>query len=133
MVGGSIEGVEAVELGLNFRAVGHGEADFAKNPAQLLANQRQRMVGASRQIRTRKGRIDCRPELSGKFGGLDPTKGSVKKGLNLSFRLVDQFPHCGALFLWHGAHLLHDRSEFAIRAHVAGFGGLKFRTGSRGP
>jgi hypothetical protein len=49
----------------------------------------------------------------------------VELGRELRLGLVDELAHGGALLLGHGAHLLHQRGEFAVGADIAGLGGLE--------
>jgi hypothetical protein len=55
VVGGRVEGVETMELVLDFRAVGEGEAHAAEDGDGLVADQRERMERTSGQRRGRAG------------------------------------------------------------------------------
>ena len=46
VVGGGVEGVETMELVLDFRAIGEGEAHAAEDADRFVADQRERMQGA---------------------------------------------------------------------------------------
>jgi hypothetical protein len=50
VVGGGVERVEAVVLGLDLRAVGDGEAHLAQDAAHFLADEGERMIGAGAGI-----------------------------------------------------------------------------------
>ena len=91
------------------------------------------MVGTGSGIGRRQGRVDRRPELGGDLGGRNPLQGGVEQRLQARLGLVDQFAHGRPFLLRHGAHLLHQRGELAIRPDQAGLGGLEVRArGQRG-
>ena len=54
VIGGSVEGVEAIALALELRAVGDGEADFAKARDDVLGDFRERMLFAKRTAAARR-------------------------------------------------------------------------------
>ena len=53
MIGGSVEGVEAVTLALDLRAVGDGEADFAKAADDVFGDLSDRVLFAKRTAASR--------------------------------------------------------------------------------
>jgi hypothetical protein len=128
MVGRGVQRVEAVELGLDLRAVGDGEADLAQDPAHLLAHEGERVVRARAEIRRRQRGVHGGPELRGQLRVRDAGQRGIEVVLQLGLGLVDQLADDGALVLGHAAHLFHQRGELAIRADVAGLGGLEVGT-----
>ena len=125
MVGGCVEGVEAVVLGLDLRAVGDGETDLAQDAAHLLAHERERVIRAGAGVGGRQRGIDGGAKLGLQFRRLDGAEGGVEERLQRGLRLVDELAHGGPLVLRHGAHLLHQRGELAVGADEAGLGGLE--------
>ena len=133
VVSGSVEGVETVILGLDLGAVSDGEADLAENAAHLFADECERVVGAGPAVGGRQRGVDGGAELGLELGGLDLREGGIEQRLEAGLGLVDELAEAGALVLWHGAHLLHQRGEFSVGADVARLGGFELRArGERG-
>ena len=87
------------------------------------------MIRAGAGIRGRQGRVHRRAQLRGKLARFQTSESGIKVGLQLGFCFVDQLAHGGPRFLGHGPHLLHQRGQFAVGSHIAGFGGLKVGSG----
>ena len=126
VVGGGVEGVEAVILGFDLGAVGDSEADFAQDAAHLFADERERVIGAGADVGGRERSVDGGAELGLKFGGFDLRERGIKQRLEAGFGFVDELAERGALLLRDGAHLFHQRGEFTVGADVAGLGGFEF-------
>ena len=125
VVGGRVEGIEAVILAFDLRAVGDGESRLAQDAAHFLPHERQRVAGAGPGVRRRQRGVDRRPEPRSEFAVADPGERGVEMLLQARLRLVDELAHGGSLLLRHRAHLLHEGGEFAVGADVPGLGGLK--------
>ena len=130
MVGGRVEGVKTVILGLDLGAISDGETDFAQNAAHLFADEREGVVGTRADVGGRQRGVDGRPELGLELGGLDLREGGIEERLETGFGLIDELAERRALLLRNGTHLLHQRGEFAVGPNVAGLGG--FELGARG-
>jgi hypothetical protein len=133
VVGGRAERVKAVILRLDLGALDDGEAGLAEDAAHLLAHEGERMRGARPGVRRRERGIDGGPELGGDFGVGDALQGGVELGRELGLGLVDELAHGRALLLRHGAHLLHQGGEFAVRTDVTGPWPPRSRRASGGP
>ena len=78
VIGGRVERIEAVILGLDLGAFDDGEAGFAEDAAHFLSDECERMPRAGAGVRRRQRRIDGGPELRGDLGVADACEGGVE-------------------------------------------------------
>ena len=137
VVGGGVEGVEAMILVLDFRAVGDGEAELAEGANDVLGDLRERMEFAERAAASGQGEI-------GRFlgqRGLEFEFGAAfgERGFEFDLGGVDEFAGGGLFLLRERAELFHQRGELAVGAEPGALGlferggvGRRLEFGERG-
>ena len=116
MIGGSVEGVEAVTLALDLRAVGHGETDFAEAADDVLGDLGEWVLLAKRTAASRRGEVGG--ALRGGGGELEFLASSVERLGEFGLGQVDRLAGGGAFLLGQAAHLLEQSGELAVGAEV---------------
>ena len=137
MVGGGVEGVEAMILILNLRPVGNGEAEFAESANDVLGDLCERMEFAECAAAAGQGEIGWflgQRGLEFEFGAA-----FGERGFEFNLDGVDEFAGGGFFLLRERAELFHQRGELAVGAEPGALGlferggvGRRLEFGQRG-
>ena len=130
MVGGRVQGVEAVILVLDLGTVGDYEPDLAETADDILSHLRERMELADDAATPGQGEIRG---LLGQGGFEFELAAALSQGsFELDLGAVDGLARGGFLFLGQCAKLLHQGGELAISAQVVNPSLFKRRQVRRG-
>jgi len=132
VVGRGVEGVEVEPFGFQLGAFGNGEADFAKEGADLAAGVGERVEEAGRGVGCGEGGVEGRAEAGGEGGGVKAGEGFGEKFFEFLFVLVDEAAGGGFFGGRQGAHDFHGAGEGAFGADVAGLERLEVRARGEG-
>jgi len=135
VVGGGVEGVEAVEFGFNLGAVGEGEAESAEDLNRAVFDDGERVKGADGEFAGRHGDIESghgsgiAGVLELLFAGLecsaDGLAGGIEGGAKFGLFLVGEVPH----FSGKGIERAFFAEELDAGFLEGGFGGSCFDGG----
>lgn len=123
MVGGSVQGVEAVGFVLDLGPIGDGEADFTEGSDDILGGLSEGVESAEVGLAAWGG------EVGGLFGegGLEGEVGSALAEEVFQFRFggIDGFAGGWAFLFGEGAQLFHEGGELSIGADPGAFGAFE--------
>ncbi len=129
VISGRVEGVEAVELGFDFRAIGEGEAEASQNLDRTVLDDGERVEGTDGEFAGRHGDVEAsngsgigcvlEAPLAGIECSGDGLPGGVEGGTEFGFFLVGEVTH----FSGEGVEGGFLAEEFDAGIFEGGFGG----------
>jgi hypothetical protein len=135
VIGGGVEGVEAVEFGFDLGTVGEGEAEAAEDLDRAILDKGEGVEGADRELTC--GHRDIEVGDGGGVGGIlelllaviersaDGLAGGVEGSTEFGFVLIGEITHLSS----EGVERTLFAEEFDAGVLKGGFGGSGFDSG----
>ena len=124
VVGRGVEGVKAVPLGLNLRAVGQGETHAPQGAHRQVADLGERVQAAAVGRAARQGQVDA-GHGGGVLGGLQRAESGLQAGAERLTHLVELGADILLLLRRHFAHARTERGQPALLAKIIDAEGLQ--------